>query len=805
MTDNEGYKKNIISNVLYLNAWMEALRIPLQVISGFGGLLIAMQTLQVVTRQLRGEQIASMSMYARQAKLNQINNREKQEEVYITKVSREEMKAYLISKHNVAKARMRNVRATEREIIGEQQSVQAQLASILAEHKGMEITDKATAKKIANLKKRDEAMKAQLHSETGIVAIATIRHRQMGQEAIAFDHNNKKNFENNALRKRSIEIRFAEQEMFKSEFYNRLTENNLLKNQFTVRTALTAKQKEALTARLSNINAGILDTEQEMASLRHKERAILASGRSEKAIKKKTAAVKLEIDAIKEKMNILIADKAAVENHMAASDIAKTRMKGYTEEIKNQSRWFITNAFAAQASEVAMKRMRMAAGFMSFFLSMSASNTREMVAAMIAVPIAVGAITLALKIYNGTLLETITLQAAATMGISLIIGSVAAIAAYEGTNWLMGEMGVLEDAKTELSLVNDELTNTLGLMDELSQRGDTHVSALLGETTYNDLKENSDLTAESLKIVKGEIDALTKARDAGLEKDSAEYKALQWKINGHQQAYNEISVLHDAHQIRMNASALDGETDRYAIMENAYSNIGDLMTSEYHDPDSLGGDIKKLMTFSDYEDFTYTFTDPYHEGEGEAESFSVTVDAAEAARHGFGSRDLDWVDRTIGDIKFKDDEHGLVKATKGGRDEYAAHLLKQHFVDPTREAADDVVDNWMGVAAAQITYSDNVLAVVKENNEAAVESHLQAAGAIENEFDNMRQELFFGEKGNFTGALFKEMRTNGVENLLYKTEIMQTNNFYGLTMTDAVSEIEEALVSRLRAAGVPVE
>ena len=42
----------------------------------------------------------------------------------------------------------------------------------------------------------------------------------------------------------------------------------------------------------------------------------------------------------------------------------------------------------------------------------------------------------------------------------------------------------------------------------------------------------------------------------------------------------------------------------------------------------------------------------------------------------------------------------------------------------------------------------------------------------------------------------------GVESLLMKTELLQTNNFYGLTMDDAVVKVTDGVMNRLSLAGV---
>ena len=51
-------------------------------------------------------------------------------------------------------------------------------------------------------------------------------------------------------------------------------------------------------------------------------------------------------------------------------------------------------------------------------------------------------------------------------------------------------------------------------------------------------------------------------------------------------------------------------------------------------------------------------------------------------------------------------------------------------------------------------------------------------------FANAKEELFFGQRQNFTGALYKQVAQGGIENLLHKTEIIQTNVFNGMTLPE---------------------
>ena len=70
-------------------------------------------------------------------------------------------------------------------------------------------------------------------------------------------------------------------------------------------------------------------------------------------------------------------------------------------------------------------------------------------------------------------------------------------------------------------------------------------------------------------------------------------------------------------------------------------------------------------------------------------------------------------------------------------------------------------------------------------------------------FTNAREELFFGaNKAGFTGALMKQITQGGVENLLYKTEIVQTNVFNGMTLPEMVQEVSKGVLAELENTGV---
>ena len=73
-----------------------------------------------------------------------------------------------------------------------------------------------------------------------------------------------------------------------------------------------------------------------------------------------------------------------------------------------------------------------------------------------------------------------------------------------------------------------------------------------------------------------------------------------------------------------------------------------------------------------------------------------------------------------------------------------------------------------------------------------------------NEFDSKREELFFGNQAQFQGAIYRQITQGGVESLLHRVEIMQTNVFNGVTLDEAIDRVSEGVIMNLRGQGVPV-
>lgn len=80
---------------------------------------------------------------------------------------------------------------------------------------------------------------------------------------------------------------------------------------------------------------------------------------------------------------------------------------------------------------------------------------------------------------------------------------------------------------------------------------------------------------------------------------------------------------------------------------------------------------------------------------------------------------------------------------------------------------------------------------------------IEAAKEAAFEFGNAREEMFFGmSKGNLTGDMVKQVVNKGVETLINTTEVIMTNNFTGMTTTQAANEITKQVVSQLNGLGL---
>jgi len=140
----------------------------------------------------------------------------------------------------------------------------------------------------------------------------------------------------------------------------------------------------------------------------------------------------------------------------------------------------------------------------------------------------------------------------------------------------------------------------------------------------------------------------------------------------------------------------------------------------------------------------------------------------------------------------------------------AGNVIHESF-DNEQEAKDRKVEleekYGDDVLTAQRDYLAAIFGNVEDANAAALaqlqDANEEKLGEMFG-FANAREELFFGQRQNFTGALYKQVAQGGIENLLHKTEIIQTNVFNGMTLPEMVAEVADGVRTELRNSGIGV-
>jgi len=89
--------------------------------------------------------------------------------------------------------------------------------------------------------------------------------------------------------------------------------------------------------------------------------------------------------------------------------------------------------------------------------------------------------------------------------------------------------------------------------------------------------------------------------------------------------------------------------------------------------------------------------------------------------------------------------------------------------------------------------------------ESDIISPIEAAKEAMFEFNNEREEMFFGmSKGNITGDMVKQVVNKGVETLINTVEVIMTNTFNGMTTEQAATQIVGQIERQLKEKGINV-
>jgi TP901 family phage tail tape measure protein len=130
------------------------------------------------------------------------------------------------------------------------------------------------------------------------------------------------------------------------------------------------------------------------------------------------------------------------------------------------------------------------------------------------------------------------------------------------------------------------------------------------------------------------------------------------------------------------------------------------------------------------------------------------------------------------------------------------------MMDPRIQAmVEDGIDTLDEFDAHIQSITEGLDSIMNEGENATGQSltHIEEMNDALNDFNNAREELFFGFKaGNVTGDLIKQIEQKGVENFVANTEIIMTNNFNGMTTDEVADEILNKIDERAALQGINV-
>lgn len=351
----------------------------------------------------------------------------------------------------------------------------------------------------------------------------------------------------------------------------------------------------------------------------------------------------------------------------------------------------------------------------------------------------------ALTALNAKKAEGAALSTAASGGLNLLAAAVISA----GVAFAAVKFNVFKDPLDDLTALNEGIgtleSNIAGIM---SREGAVLPGVV--EESYGDLAGNSNALSQASVDLQNRLNALNSAMD-GVGGNKALQNSLQQEIDATQQAINNINDLTSA--IVRNARIKNGlAEEEFNMTTGFYMKSRAIRTLQYGEQQRLADDEKShLLGRLEYQkDFYIEYTNM--EGEFVREEFE----------------------------KKKDFENRKAELEQAFSKESLSR--QQSFIEQV------------------LTGNEGANADIIASDAALYDTLLGQA----NDFANAREELFFGQRANFTGALFKQVSQGGVENLLYKTEIVQTNIFNGMTLPEMVREVAGGVVTELRNQGVNV-
>ena len=660
----------------------------------------------------------------------------------------------------VAHAEMRKNRARFKGIYEDRAAVKGQQEKIL-----LDIQEAETAGKSAKAIKQLHFEKGKLSRQmTALNKKRSKAHSLFEKSRLNFEHEKEISARISATKAGRLVIDNREiQTMFKNVAAQKALNNALLEytetmaSEIVLMEELDAEMIKQLEIKDLGIQQSMEEERARIAALRAEEAEIMAKGGN-------TAATREKIQASQQNIMTMGQERAAIQGTIVANKqftlsqkAAAGGVKGFTAQLKLGAIAFKENGMAAKGATAGLMGM-------ATLLPFIVDDTQQMSAMFYSVGLM--ALTYAIPALfkmNAALVKTGVAAGFASGGLTVIAGILSGLAVYAGFQIFDDKFG--ESLQSDISKVdelNDSLDTTAAILKDLQgPSGEGKVLENMFGMTYNDLKKDSDLTLQTL------ADIQTKRKEIEALRDTAEDAG--------------DDTLYDAY---------DTQLEQMGVIESKVKSIADAQSV-------VNNTIKDQNAFL-------------------AESLIIEEKALADKQL---NRYVDERGRIAYQIGYDTNGDGKIDTLLDddiiGRFQVSAGQTTDNFASAEARAIErmneyklDLQTRYQGDAHDfTVDYYRNLLHVAEDGNEALVEADRVMYDALNQqteEFANAREELFFGERANFTGAIYKNITQGGVESVLHRVEFIQTNNFNGMVLDEMVEQVSQGVVSELRSMGVPL-
>ena len=601
----------------------------------------------------------------------------------------------------------------------------------------------------------------------------------LATEATAYTHKHQAITMNNMLASNEANFKQAMVTSIKSKVSAMQQENQALTTQFLLLVPLTEAQEQKAIADINSLRTTLGKKEAELSWMNTQFMSSKATDEEKMAILELIDAKTKDIQKTREMIVSIEARVIASKELVAAQKQAEIAAKTGAAAMAAQ-------AFSAQNATLAMKSFKMgvmgAAMILPFFVDQEEQMNAMFVSmAVMTIPMVItmiGQLSAAAKGLGVTI-------GVATGGISILIGIVATWAAMQ-VDWFGGKDYSQNEPADKLAAMNEELFTMAATLNEIKGLGSDAIATgwladELGVTGMDWNMIRSDAAAaEELWNKTSEkyetLEAGKKAADKAGQTDMA--ATFQSQMDEMADVYKKAKAAHKLHQDQKLAADMKYWSDTEVLA--------------YHHGEEMVNRVATGLQYSTTGVGTSRVHYGIHEGtfgHGGVYDAEGGWDAATYSLYGWATDAAGWQDYdTSGDILER---------------QYAEEYAKLY--DTHDEGNQDIIAAYRQIQESYGDYYKEMTEIIDDGTDSMVEALVQGNTSILAEteaFENNREELFWGSRDNITGQLYKKVIEGGVESLLMKTELLQTNNFYGLTMDDAVTKVTDGVMQRLALAGV---